>query len=51
MGGAVQGGKIHGTFPTMALGGPDDSGSRGAFIPTSSDRTDGRDDGEVARRR
>ena len=36
MGGAVQGGQVHGTFPTMALGGPDDSGSRGAFIPSSS---------------
>lgn len=36
MGGAVQGGRIHGTFPTLALGGPDDSGSRGALIPTTS---------------
>ena len=36
MGGAVQGGRIHGTFPTLALGGPDDSGNRGALIPTTS---------------
>lgn len=36
MGGAVQGGRVHGTFPTLVLGGPDDSGSRGALIPTTS---------------
>jgi len=36
MGGAVQGGRVFGTFPTLALGGPDDSGSRGAMIPTTS---------------
>jgi len=33
MGGAVQGGRIYGQFPTMALGGPEDSGNRGVWIP------------------
>jgi uncharacterized protein (DUF1501 family) len=36
MGGAVQGGKIYGTFPTLALGGPDDWGNRGNWVPTTS---------------
>lgn len=36
LGGAVQGGRIHGTFPSLALGGDDDSGTRGALIPTTS---------------
>ena len=36
LGGAVQGGRIHGVFPSLALGGPDDSGARGALIPTTS---------------
>ena len=36
LGGAVQGGKMFGTFPAPALGGPDDSGSRGTLIPTTA---------------
>ena len=36
MGGAVQGGQIYGKFPTLALTGPDDSGNRGNWVPTTS---------------
>jgi uncharacterized protein (DUF1501 family) len=36
MGGAVKGGNLYGQFPVMALGGPDDSGSRGVWIPTTA---------------
>jgi uncharacterized protein (DUF1501 family) len=36
MGGAVKGGDVHGQFPDMALGGPADSGNRGAFIPSTA---------------
>lgn len=35
LGGAVRGG-IYGRQPVLALGGPDDSGNRGAWIPTIS---------------
>jgi uncharacterized protein (DUF1501 family) len=36
MGGAVRGGAIYGTFPTLAATGPDDVGTRGVWLPTSS---------------
>jgi uncharacterized protein (DUF1501 family) len=36
LGGAVKGGDFVGRWPTLALAGPDDSGSLGRFIPTTS---------------
>jgi uncharacterized protein (DUF1501 family) len=35
-GGSLQGGKIWGQFPSLALGGPDDANTRGTLVPTTS---------------
>ena len=36
MGGAVKGGECFGRYPTVQLGGPDDSGDQGRWIPTTA---------------
>jgi uncharacterized protein (DUF1501 family) len=36
LGGAVQGGRVFGSFPAFQLAGPDDTDTRGRWIPTTS---------------
>jgi uncharacterized protein (DUF1501 family) len=35
-GGALRGGQIWGTFPSLVLGGPDDANARGTMVPTTA---------------
>ena len=36
MGGAVKGGTFYGKFPSLAIGGADDAGDEGQWIPTTA---------------
>lgn len=38
MGGSVRGGDIYGAFPSLELGGPDDAGTDGVWVPTTGNQ-------------